>query len=318
MRRIQSDVVRTPLLSSQKLDRLAGRKVFVKAECLQRTGSFKFRGAINRLRSLSDAELGKGVVAYSSGNHALAISEAALQLGVQACVIMPKAAPSAKVQGVQARGAEIIFYHDAEEREQLARQVVEATGKVFIAPFDDPFIMAGQGTGALEALEQLAVEQMTSDDLDVYIPCSGGGLASGWVTAFKPSFPSAEVFVVEPEGFDDTTRSLLSGERLPNQSGRHTMCDALMVKTPGALTFPILAGHRARGVVVSEVEVLQAMQFAMLELKVMLEPGGAAALAALLSGKPDRRANTAVVVASGGNVDRAILIEALNIGGSQS
>ncbi|MFG1184771.1 threonine ammonia-lyase [Xanthobacter aminoxidans] len=309
--RIGADIVRTPLLTNPKLDALAQGRVFIKAENLQRTGSFKFRGAANRIRALDAGQRGRGVVAFSSGNHALAIAEASRLTGVAATVIMPADAPRIKIEGARQRGARVILYdREREDREEIGRALVAEQGPTLVPPFDDPFVIAGQGTGALEAVAQVAEETTPLID-QALVCCSGGGLAAGWAIALAEAAPAARVVTVEPAGFDDMARSLASGawERNPRLSG--SICDALLVPAPGRLTLPILASHGACGIAVSDDAVLQAIRFAAQELKLVLEPGGAAALAAVLSGAVETAERTTLIVASGGNIDPALFKRAL-------
>lgn len=311
--RLARRVVRTPLLNNPALDAQAVGRVFVKAENLQRTGSFKFRGAMNKLLSLSKAELARGVIAFSSGNHALAVAEAAKLLGCAAAIVMPADAPEIKLAGVRRRGAEVILYDRMSgDREAIAASVMAERGLTLVPPFDDPLIMAGQGSGAAEAVEQIRDEFGVARVDQALICCSGGGLAAGWSTALRAAYPCVEIVVVEPAGFDDTARSLESGAWMVNARASGTICDALQLMTPGRLTLPILMHHKARGVSITDDEALQAMRFAVLELKLVLEPGGAAALAVALAGKVETKDRTTLLVASGGNVDPAMLIRAFD------
>lgn len=302
--RIRDYVVTTPLLTNPTLDRLAGGRVFVKAENLQRTGSFKFRGAINRLLAMSEDERAKGVVAFSSGNHALAVAEAAQQLDCRAVLLMPDDAPVIKVNGARSRGAEIVLYNRLrDDREAMVRNLIANRGLVLVPPFDDPFVIAGQGTGAVEAIEQIESAFGVTDIHQAVICCSGGGLAAGWTAALGKACPGIDIIVVEPVGFDDTARSLSSGTKQRHDLTGISICDALLAVAPGDLTLPILLEHGASGVTVSDFEVAHAMAFAALQLKLVLEPGGAAALAAVLSDKVRTKARHTLVIASGGNVD---------------
>ncbi|MCL8384876.1 threonine ammonia-lyase [Xanthobacter aminoxidans] len=309
--RIGADIVRTPVLTSPRLDALARGRVFIKAENLQRTGSFKFRGAANRIRALDAGQRSRGVVAFSSGNHALAIADASRLAGVPATVIMPADAPGIKIEGARQRAATVILYdREREDREQIGRALVAEHGLTLVPPFDDPFVIAGQGTGALEAVAQIAEDTTTPID-QALVCCSGGGLAAGWAIALAEAAPTARVVTVEPAGFDDMARSLASGawERNPRLSG--SICDALLVPAPGRLTLPILASHGVYGVAVSDDAVLEAIRFAARELKLVLEPGGTAALAAVLSGAVETAGRTTLIVASGGNIDPTLFKAAL-------
>lgn len=309
--RIRSDVVRTPILSSPALDAVAGGRVFVKADNLQHTGSFKFRGAINRIRALDEDARRRGVVAFSSGNHALAVSEAARRVGTPATVIMPADAPAMKVAGARARRARVILYdREREDRERIGARLVEAEGLTLISPFDDPHVIAGQGTGALEAVEQVRAETGLAPDQAV-VCCSGGGLAAGWAIALDVLAPEARVVTAEPAAFDDMARSLASGQWERNAHLSGSVCDALLMPSPGRMTLPVLLALKARGVAVSDAEVLAAMAFAACELKLILEPGGAAALAAVLARAVEGSGRTTLIIASGGNADPAMIQSAL-------
>jgi threonine dehydratase len=299
----------TPVLESEALAETIGTRVLFKAECLQRSGSFKIRGALNRLLMLTPEERAEGVVAYSSGNHAQAVALAARWLQVKATIVMPSDAPLPKLEGTRAHGAEVVLYdREREDREAIARELAARTGAVLVPPFDDPRIVAGQGTAGLELARTAQARGVALDQL--YVPCSGGGLVAGCTLAVKASFPRCEVYAVEPLGFDDTRRSLAVGERQRVLPGARTICDGLMVSTPGELTFEInrreLAGARS----VDDAAVRRAMALAARHLKVVLEPSGAAALAAVLA-VPPRVTGGIGIVLSGGNVDTQLFMEAL-------
>lgn len=299
----------TPVLESEALDRLIGARVLFKAECLQRSGSFKIRGALNRLSTLSADERAAGVVAYSSGNHAQAVALAARWLGTTATIVMPADAPAAKLDGTRSHGAEVVLYDRArEDREAIAREIAARTGAALVPPFDDALIVAGQGTAGQELARTAAARGAPLAQL--YVPCSGGGLVAGCALAVRASFPHCEVYAVEPLGFDDTRRSLAVGERQRVVPGARTICDGLMVSTPGALTFEINRRELAGARTVDDGAVRRAMALAARHLKVVLEPSGAAALAALLDGSP-RGPGAVGVVLSGGNVDSGLFAEAL-------
>lgn len=299
--RLRSWLAETPVLESAALDARVGARVLCKAECLQRGGSFKIRGALNRLLQLSAAERAAGVVAFSSGNHAQAVALAAEWLGVRAAIVMPSDAPKVKIEGTRACGAEIVLYdRDREDRERIAAALAAERGAVLVPPFDDARIVAGQGTAALELANRAAASGRTIDAL--YVPCSGGGLVAGSALAVKHVFPRCAVFAVEPEGFDDTRRSLAAGERQRLVPGARTLCDGLMVSTPGIVTFAVNRRELAGVLTVADAAVRAAMALAAEHLKVVLEPSGAAALAALLS-EPPRGYGTVAVLFSGGNVD---------------
>jgi threonine dehydratase len=294
--------VRTPLLSSPALNERVGTNVFLKPELLQRTGSFKFRGAFNKLSSIPQAARGGGVVAFSSGNHAQGVAAAARILEMQATIVMPADAPLAKRERTKAYGAEVVLYdRDREDREAIAGEIARKRGATLVRPYDDPFVIAGQGTVGLEIAEDIAVLGLTPDI--VVAPASGGGLIAGIATAVKARYPKAVVMSAEPEGFDDHARSLRAGKREPHQAQGHTICDALMALIPGELTFAINSRLLSAGVTASDAEVGEAVGFAFRELKLVVEPGGAVGLAALLSGRIEAKGRNVVIVLSGGNVD---------------
>ena len=298
--RLEGHSVRTPLLESPALNERCGGRVFIKPEVLQRTGSFKFRGAFNKLSSLTAEERQRGVLAFSSGNHAQGVAYAAQLLGVQATIVMPADAPAIKIQRTREYGATVVLYDRYnEDREAIADKLVAESGAVTVKPFDDPLIMAGQGTAGLEI-----TEQAPPGAIDLLLtPCGGGGLIAGVGTALKARYPAIEIYAVEPFEFDDTARSLASGERLSNPAHARSICDALLSPTPGVLTFAVNRLNLAGALGVTDDEAIQAMAFAFEHLKLVVEPGGAVALAALLAGKVDLAGRTAAVVLSGGNVD---------------
>jgi threonine dehydratase len=294
--------VRTPLLSNPALDASAGTRVFLKPELLQRTGSFKFRGAFNKLSSIPQARRAAGVVAFSSGNHAQGVAAAAQILNMKATIVMPADAPAAKRERTKSYGAEVVLYdRDKEDREAIAREIADKRGATLVRPYDDPFVIAGQGTVGREIAEDMIALELTPDI--VVAPASGGGLIAGVATAVKARFPKAALIVAEPEAFDDHTRSLRAGRREAHASEGRTICDALMASIPGELTFAINSKLLSHGVTASDAEVGAAMAFAFRELKLVVEPGGAVGLAALLSGKIEARGKAVVIVLSGGNVD---------------
>ena len=300
--RLHGVALRTPLVTSPVLDALTGARVFLKAETLQRTGSFKFRGAYNKLSSIPEAKRGAGVVAYSSGNHAQGVAAAAQLLGMPAVIVMPSDAPRPKRERTAALGAEVVLYDRArEDREAIARDLADRREAVLVPPYDDPLIIAGQGTAGREIVEDLAALGLAPDV--VAVTASGGGLTAGVALAVKARVPRACLYTAEPEGFDDHARSFRSGRREANASLTGTICDALMARTPGELTFAINRVLVGEGVTASEQEVAAAVGFAFRELKLVVEPGGAVALAALMSGKIDIKGKVAVAVLSGGNVD---------------
>jgi threonine dehydratase len=293
--------VRTPLLEYAALNELAGRRVLVKFEGAQHTGSFKFRGAYNRLARIAGAAKAPGVVAWSSGNHAQGVAAAARLLGMPAVIVMPADAPSIKKANTTALGAEIVLYDRlTESREEIAAALAAARGATTVPPFNDPFIIAGQGTVGLEIMEQ--ADEAGAKIGQVLVCCGGGGLTAGVATVIKDINPAVEIYSVEPAAFDDTARSLASGHRESVAAGAASICDALLTPTPGELTFPINQALLSGGLAVTDDQVKAAMRFAFETLKLVIEPGGAVALAALLHGlAPPAKAATAVVV-SGSNV----------------
>jgi len=300
--RLRPVAVRTPLLQSATLDAITGGRVFLKAETLQRTGSFKFRGAYYKLSSLPAEQRSAGVVAFSSGNHAQGVAAAARLLGMPAVIVMPHDAPRAKRERTAAYGADIVLYDRArDDREAIANQIAAERGAVLVPPYDDPMIIAGQGTAGREIFEDLAALGLQPDI--VIINASGGGLAAGISLAVKARAPAAQIFTAEPVGFDDHARSFRSGKREENSAVTGTICDALMALRPGRITFEINRKLVGRGVAVSDDQVAAAVAFAFRELKLVVEPGGAVALAALLSGQLDISGKVAVAVLSGGNID---------------
>ncbi len=300
--RLAGVALKTPLISSPVLDALTGGRVFLKAETLQRTGSFKFRGAYNKLSSLDAASRRGGVVAFSSGNHAQGVAAAAKLLGMPAVIVIPRDAPRPKRERTAAWGAEVVLYdREREDREEISRRIAQERGAVLVPPYDDPLVIAGQGTVGREIVEEITRLGLTLDC--VVVNASGGGLTAGIALAVKARAPDASIYTAEPAAFDDHIRSFESGKRERNPALTGTICDALMAQSPGKLTFEInrvLVGH---GVTATEEEVARAVSFAFRELKLVVEPGGAVGLAALLAGHLDVAGKTAVVVLSGGNVD---------------
>ena len=302
--------VETPLLQAPVLDRRTGGHVLIKAEMLQRTGSFKFRGAYNKISRIAPALRHKGVVAFSSGNHAQGVAAAAQLLKTPATIVMPADAPAIKIENTRGYGASVVLYdRDSGDREAIAAEIVARTGATLVRPYDDPDIIAGQGTIGLELVRQA---EALGCRLDLVLtPCSGGGLMAGCATAVKALSPQTRLMTVEPQDFDDMARSLASGHRQTNKPGRRSICDALMSPTPGVLTFRINQRLTEAGLAVSDAEVQQAMAFAFRELKLVVEPGGAVPLAAVLSGKVEAAGQTIALVLSGGNVDAATFTAAL-------
>ena len=301
-RRLAGVALHTPLISSNVLDVLTGGRVFLKAETLQRTGSFKFRGAYNKLSSIPAARRSGGVVAFSSGNHAQGVAAAAKLLDMPAVIVMPRDAPRPKRERTAALGAEVVLYdREREDREQLARDIAEERGSVLVPPYDDPMIIAGQGTAGREIVDDLAAAGLKPDI--VIVTASGGGLTAGIALAVKDQNPNAKVYTAEPAGFDDHARSFRSGKREINNAMTGSICDALLSPSPGKITFEINRALVGEGLTATDEEVGRAVAFAFRELKLVVEPGGAVALAALLAGKLDVKGKVAVAVLSGGNVD---------------
>lgn len=302
--RLAGQIINTPLLESPVLNAACGARVLVKPEMLQHTGSFKFRGASNRVALMTPQERAGGIVAWSSGNHAQAVAAVAARHGIKATIVMPADAPRAKVEGTERWGATVRLYDRlSESREEIGAEIAARTGAVIIPPYDDPHIIAGQGTVGLEVIEAV---QARGDTLDMaLLGCSGGGLVAGSATAIRSRSPQTQVYSCEPAGFDDLARSLASGVPERNAGGATTLCDALMAPTPGALTFPINRALLAGGVVVTDEEVKQAMRLVYDALKLVVEPGGVTPLAAVLAGKVEAKGRTVAVVLSGGNVDPA-------------
>lgn len=294
--------VRTRLISSPALDELVGGQVFLKPEVLQRTGSFKFRGAFNKLSSIPQDARKAGVVAFSSGNHAQGVAAAAQLLDMPAVIVMPSDAPVSKRERTKGYGADVVLYdRDKEDRDQIARGLAAKRGATLVPPFDDPWVIAGQGTVGREIAEDLAGLGIVPDIVSA--PASGGGLMAGIALAMKAQFADVALITAEPHGFDDHARSFSSGQRQPHRAEGRTICDALMASIPGELTFAINQNFGARGVTATDYEVARAVAFAFRELKLVVEPGGAVALAALLAGRIDAKGKTIAVVLSGGNVD---------------
>jgi len=303
--------VRTPLLSSPALDERVGTRVFLKPEMLQRTGSFKFRGAFNKMSSIPESARGGGVVAFSSGNHAQGVAAAARILNMPATIVMPADAPLSKRERTKAYGAEVVLYdRDREDREAIARDIADKRGATLVRPYDDPFVIAGQGTVGREICEDMAALGLAPDI--VVAPASGGGLVAGVATAVKARYPQAMLMSAEPEAYDDHARSLRAGKREAHAAKGRTICDALMASIPGELTFSINSRLLSKGVTASDEEVGNAVGFAFRELKLVVEPGGAVGLAALLAGHIEARGKIVVIVLSGGNVDADLYARLIN------
>ena len=299
---IAGAAVYTPLLEYAPLNERAGGRVLVKFEGAQHTGSFKFRGAYNRLARIAAADRQAGVVAWSSGNHAQGVAAAARLLGIPATIIMPADAPTIKVANTRALGAEVIPYDRfTESREEIATALAETRGAILVPSFDDPYIIAGQGTVGLEILDQAADMDARLDQM--LVCCGGGGLVGGIATAIKDTAPGIAIYSVEPAAFDDTARSLVSGKRETVDSAARSICDALLSPSPGELTYPINHALLSGGLSVTDDEVRDAMRYAFEKLKLVIEPGGCVALAALLHGKLPIAGRVTAVVVSGANVD---------------
>ncbi|MDF2619410.1 MAG: Pyridoxal-5-phosphate-dependent protein beta subunit [Xanthobacteraceae bacterium] len=308
--RLAGVAVRTPLISNQRLDEITGGRIFLKPEPLQRTGSFKFRGAYNRISRIPEDQRAGGVVACSSGNHAQGVAAAAALMGMRSVIVMPKDAPAMKRNRTIAFGGEVVQYdREHDDRDAIAGSIAAERGAVFVPPYDDFYIIAGQGTVGLEIAEDFSTRGLAPDV--VVANASGGGLVSGIALAVKHRFPEARVMTAEPAGFDDHARSFRSGGRERNERVSGSICDALLAATPGRLTFEISSRIVGEGVSATDEEVARAVAFAFEELKIVVEPGGAVALAAVLAGKLDLKGKVAAIVLSGGNVDGELFARCL-------
>ncbi len=308
--RLEGHARRTPLLSSPFLDEIAGRRVLVKPECLQHTGSFKYRGARSALSALAPGVRARGVLAYSSGNHAQGVARAAQEFGVPAVIVMPSDAPTLKIANTRALGAEVVLYDRArDDRNALGTTLAEERGLTLVKPFDDPEVIAGQGTCGLEIAAEASALGITQ--AEVLACCGGGGLSAGIALALEAEAPGMRVRTVEPEGLDDTLQSLAAGRIVPHGQPERGLCDAILTPAPGALTFPVLSRLAGPGLAVSDEEVLRAMGLAFQRLKLVAEPGGAVALAAALFRGAELEADTVIVTISGGNVDAATFARAI-------
>ena len=308
--RIAGEAAVTPLLRSAFLDALTGGTVLLKAENLQRTGSFKFRGAFNRLSLVPDGDRHRGVVACSSGNHAQGVAEAARVLGMPATIVMPQDAPQAKLDRTRRSGARVVTYRrGVDDRDALALEIARETGATMVHPYNDAGVIAGQGTIGAEVAEQAAAMGLTPDAM---LTCAGGGGMTGGVAlALETLLPDCELLPVEPEGFDDYGRSLAAGTLVANRSEAGSVCDALLTRQPGEIGFSITRRRASRGLVVSDAEALAAVAFAFRELKLVVEPGGAVGLAALLSGRLPVKGRVVALTLSGGNIDADMMAKAL-------
>lgn len=309
--RLRGRAVVTPLLDFPLVSERLGFRLLIKAETLQLTGSFKFRGACNCLLAGRAANPAlRAVVAFSSGNHGQGVAAAARLLGLKATIVMPSDAPQIKVANTRGYGAEVVLYErHREDREAIARAIADKDGALVVPPYDDPYVIAGQGTAGLEICAQSAALGLVPDM--VLAPCSGGGLVAGLALAVKDQFPQAEIYAAEPAGYDDLQRSLAAGERIANKPTAPSICDALMAARPGALTFPIHQRLLAGSKVVSDDQVLDAMNMALRHLKLVVEPGGAAALAAVMAMRGALAGKNVIVVCSGGNADPEMIKRAV-------
>jgi threonine dehydratase len=310
-RQIADEAYRTPLLENDVLNERLGGRILIKPECLQRTGSFKFRGAYNRLSRLTEVEKSNGVVAFSSGNHAQGVALAAKLLGMPATIVMPSDAPRIKMDGVRRLGGNVVEYDRAtDDREAVSAEIVARTGAILVPSYDDPFIMAGQGTAGLEVAEDLRKLGISPDQ---FVCCAGGGgLIAGCGLAMKHHYPDCDIWAAEPEDFDDHKRSLAAGERVSNARKSGSLQDAIITSTPGALTFQLNRKQLAGGVTASDDDTLMAMAFIWKHLKLVAEPGGATAFASLLNGQIDTNGKITVVLITGGNVDPAVFQQAVD------
>ncbi len=305
--RLAGHVRHTPLLNSRFLDDIAGRRIFIKPECLQHTGSFKFRGGWSAVTGLAPKG---GVIAYSSGNHAQGVAAGARAHDLEAVIVMPANAPRQKIDNTRALGAEVVTYDRAtEDRAQIGAAIAAERGLTLIKPFDEPFVIAGQGTVGLEIAADASAAGVTA--ADVLIPCGGGGLTSGIALALEAEAPGLRARTVEPEGFDDVKRSLEAGRRVTNAAAEGSICDAILTSAPGEITFPIMQRLCGPGIAVSDHDCLRAMAVAFERLKIVIEPGGATALAAALFHADTLTGDTVIVVASGGNVGAEMFAQAL-------
>ena len=309
---LATQVVRTPILHSPRLDALAGRRIVVKAECLQRTGSFKYRGASHALNSLDGDEKASGVIAYSSGNHAQGVALAARERGVPATIVMPNDAPENKISNTRGYGATVVTYErGVESREAIGDSIATRKGLTLIKPYDDCRVIAGQASVGVEISQQCT--ELGIDGFSVLCCCGGGGLSAGIALALEAYNPGARLHTCEPEAFDDTARSLITGSRQTNPTETGSICDAILTPSPGELTFPILQRLAGHGLIASDEQVLKAIAIAFDTLKLVVEPGGAIALAAALFSQELPESDTLVVVISGGNVDPKIFQKALSL-----
>jgi threonine dehydratase len=300
--RIAPHAVRTPLIESPVLNERVGARVFLKPEMLQRNGSFKFRGAVNRISRIPEAERKNGVIAFSSGNHAQGVTAAATLFGMKATIVMPADAPRSKLEGTRRLGAEVVTYDRyKDDREAIAAQLQSKSGATLVKPFDDAFIVAGQGTIGLEIAADLKARGIALDL--ALVPCGGGGLVTGIATALATAVPGAKTIAVEPEDYDGMGRSLRAGTRTAAPAKAKSLADSLMAPQPGVIPFAIAKTRLADAVTVTDTELQRAVSYAFRVLKLVVEPGGSAGLAALLAGKIDAKGKNVAIILSGGNVD---------------
>jgi threonine dehydratase len=312
--RIAGYATETPLLENIALNARAGARVLIKPEPLQRTGSFKFRGALNRILVIPEKDRGGGVVAFSSGNHAQGVAAAAALLDMPSLIVMPEDAPSAKIAGTKSYGAEVVFYDRMkDDREAIAAKIVAERGATLVKPFDDPWIVAGQGTIGLELAKAAAARGLALDA--VVVPAGGGGIVSGIALALSGTSPKTKVISAEPENFDGMRRSLEAGARTKAPASPRSVADALMAPMPGEIPFGVAKNFVSHGVAVRDRDMMEAVAFAARHLKLVVEPGGAAALAAVLSGAVKNAGSTIAIVLTGGNCDPATLSDAFAIAG---
>lgn len=306
--RLEANAVKTPLLEYSALNERVGGRILLKAETLQRTGTFKFRGAFNKISQLSKEARSRGILAWSSGNHAQGVAAAAGLLSTSATIVMPADAPTIKIANTRALGAEVVLYDRyRENREAIGSKLAQQKKLTIVRPYDDPDIIAGQGTVGLEIAQQCQEIGVTPDAM--LVNCGGGGLTAGCAIAMSAYHPGAEIYTVEPEDFDDMARSLETGARQTNAPGAQSICDALLSPTPGELTFPIAQQLLSGGLRVTENSVRNAVRFAFTTLKLVVEPGGAVSLAAILDGTFNARGKTVCITLSGGNIAPELLCE---------
>lgn len=311
--RLRGIVVRTPLLESKALNERLGARLFLKCETLQHTGSFKFRGAYNTLSRLSTEQKTAGVIAYSSGNHAQGVALSAKMLNIPATILMPEDSPAIKLNNTRGYGARVITYDRYNEsREEIGEKIAKDGKLTLVKPYDNYFVISGQGTTGIEIAEQLKEKNIHADICAG--PAGGGGLIAGTSLALRELSPRTKIYAAEPENFDDTSRSLTAGEPVQNETGQQSICDAIVTPTPGKITFAINKLTLSGGLVVTDDETRAAMRDAFHYFKCVIEPGGAVALAALLTGKVDIKGKTVVAIASGGNVDPALYSDILKEG----